>query len=70
LLSLAPCPSVGAAALGHGFDVILVEGESVDFSYRPADGDRISAYPVFESFDIKPLVRLRPQPLRQNPFRA
>jgi len=49
-------------------DVILAGGESVDFSYRPAAGDRISVYPVFESFDIKPLMRLRPEPLRQTRF--
>ncbi len=49
-------------------DVILVAGESVDFAHRPVAGDRISVYPVFESFDIKPLVRLRPEPLRETRF--
>ena len=49
-------------------DVILVGGESVDFAYRPVAGDRISVYPVFESFDITPLVRLRPEPLRDTCF--
>ena len=49
-------------------DLILVNGESVDFSYRVQDGDRISVYPVFESIDITPLVRLRPQPLREPRF--
>ena len=28
------------------------------------DGDRISIYPRFETFDITPLLRVRPQPLR------
>ncbi len=46
-------------------DLILVNGESVDFSYRVDDGDRISVYPVFESIDITPIVRVRPQPLRE-----
>jgi len=32
------------------------------------DGDRISVYPVFESFDITPLLRVRPRPLRQPRF--
>jgi hypothetical protein len=32
------------------------------------DGDRISVYPVFESIDITPLVRVRPQPLREPRF--
>jgi uncharacterized protein len=49
-------------------DLILVNGDSVDFSYRVHDGDRISVYPVFESFDITPLVRVRPQPLREPRF--
>jgi len=49
-------------------DLILANGESVDFSYRLADGDRIAAYPVFESLDITPLLRVRPEPLRRPRF--
>jgi len=49
-------------------DLILVNGESVDFSYAVRDGDRLSVYPVFEAMDIAPLVRLRPMPLRQTRF--
>jgi uncharacterized protein with PIN domain len=49
-------------------DIILVNGHSVDFSYLVQDGDRISVYPVFESLDISPLVRLRPAPLRTPAF--
>src|SRR5712692_1716109 len=49
-------------------DLILANGESVDFSYRVQHGDRISVYPVFEAIDITPLVRLRPQPLRDARF--
>ncbi len=49
-------------------DLILVNGESVDFSHIVADGDRISVYPVFERLDISPLVRLRPEPLREPRF--
>ena len=49
-------------------DLILVNGHPVDFSYVVQDGDRISVYPVFESFDITPLVRLRPRPLRTSRF--
>ena len=49
-------------------DLILVNGKSVDFSYRVQDRDQISVYPVFESFDIAPLVQLRPRPLRQTRF--
>jgi hypothetical protein len=49
-------------------EVILVNGNAVDFSYIVQDGDRISVYPVFESVDITPLLRLRPAPLRQPKF--
>jgi uncharacterized protein with PIN domain len=49
-------------------DLILANGESVGFSYRVADGDRISVYPVFESFDISPILRVRSQPLRRVRF--
>lgn len=49
-------------------DLILVNGESVDFSRIVADGDRISVYPMFESIDIGPVTRLRPAPLREPRF--
>jgi hypothetical protein len=49
-------------------DLILVNGQSVDFAYRVQDGDRISVYPVFEAFDIAGLTRLRPEPLRDARF--
>jgi uncharacterized protein with PIN domain len=49
-------------------DLILVNNNSVDFSYLVQDGDRISVYPMFESFDIKPLLRVRPEPLREPRF--
>ena len=49
-------------------DLIIVNGRSVDFSYIPQEGDFISVYPVFETFDISPLIRLRPKPLREPRF--
>jgi uncharacterized protein with PIN domain len=49
-------------------DLILANGQSVDFSYRVQDLDRISVYPVFEAFDIAGLTRLRPEPLRDPQF--
>lgn len=49
-------------------DLILVNGESVGFDYRISDGDRISVYPMFESFDIEGVTRLRPTPLREARF--
>jgi uncharacterized protein with PIN domain len=49
-------------------DVILVNGVSVNFSYAVKDDDRISVYPVFESLDVSPLIRLRDKPLRDPRF--
>jgi uncharacterized protein with PIN domain len=49
-------------------DLILVNGESVDFNYHLRNRDRVSVYPVFESIDISPLLRLRPEPLGEVRF--
>lgn len=49
-------------------DLILVNGGSVDFSYHLNHGDRVSVYPVFESFDIRAVTHLRPGPLRNPKF--
>jgi uncharacterized protein with PIN domain len=49
-------------------DLILVDGESVDFAYHLQHGDYVSVYPVFEAFDITPLLRVRPEPLRVTRF--
>ena len=45
-------------------ELILVNGAPVDFTHRVRDGDRVSVYPMFESLDVTPLIRLRPKPLR------
>lgn len=45
-------------------ELIFVNGVSVDFSHRLEDGDRVSAYPMFETLDVTPLLKLRPEPLR------
>lgn len=49
-------------------DLIVVNGKSVNFNYHLMDGDRVSVYPVFESLDIAPIVKLRPEPLRKTAF--
>jgi uncharacterized protein with PIN domain len=49
-------------------DLILANGQSVEFTYRVQDGDRISVYPIFEAFDIAGLTRVRPVPLRDTRF--
>ena len=49
-------------------DLILVNGEPVSLDHLLGAGDRVSVYPVFESFDISALQRLRPEPLRVPRF--
>jgi uncharacterized protein len=49
-------------------DLILANGRSVSFKYLINDGDNISVYPVFESFDISEFQHLRPKPLREPKF--
>lgn len=49
-------------------EIVLANGRSVDFHHQVADGDQISVYPMFESFDVSSLVRLRPAPLRVARF--
>ena len=66
-------PSVKDAIEAQGVphtevDLILVNGEPVDFAHRIAHGERVSVYPVFESLDIGGITRLRPEPLRIPSF--
>lgn len=49
-------------------DLILVDGQSVDFSHRLTGGERVAVYPVFERLDISPVTHLRPRPLRHTRF--
>lgn len=49
-------------------DLVLIDGESVDFGRRLHDGDRVAVYPMFERLDLTPLTRLRPRPLRRTRF--
>lgn len=51
-------------------DLILVDGESVRFTRKLRGGERVAVYPMFERFDIRPLHRLRPAPLRNPRFVA
>jgi uncharacterized protein with PIN domain len=66
-------PSVKDAIEAFGIphvevDLILVNRLSVNFSNKLRDGDLVSVYPVFESFDITPLIHLREKPLRYTRF--
>jgi len=49
-------------------DLVLVDGQSVDFSHRLRGGERVAVYPEFERLDISPVVRLRARPLRDTRF--
>ena len=63
--------TIQAIGVPHGeIDLILVDGESVNFSYQLQGGEKVSVYPVFESLDISPVLHLRPEPLRENRFIA
>jgi len=49
-------------------DLVLIDGESVDFARRLSGGERVAVYPVFERLDITPVTRLRAKPLREPRF--
>jgi hypothetical protein len=54
------------AALGvplEEVDLLLVDGLSRDFDHPLQSGERVAVYPIFERFDISPLVRLAGRPL-------
>ncbi|HIF49926.1 MAG TPA: hypothetical protein EYQ42_00065 [Thiotrichaceae bacterium] len=36
-------------------DLILVNGDAVDFNYQIESNDKLSIYPIFRSIDITPL---------------
>lgn len=49
-------------------DLVFVNGESVDLGHILHHGDMVSVYPVFESFDVGALVKIRSRPLRDPRF--
>ena len=63
--------AIEAAGVPHTeVDLVIANGESVDFTYRVRDGDRIAVYPMFEALDIAPIASVRPEPLREPRFFA
>ncbi len=74
------CPCARAATTKHMIEalgvphteveLILVNGESADFSRILQDGDRVAVYPRFEAMDVTPLLRVRDHPLRETRFVA
>lgn len=66
-------PSVKDAIEAQGVphaevELILANGTAVGFDRQLRQGDRFSVYPVFESFDVHPLLKLREAPLRHSRF--
>ncbi len=51
-------------------DLVLCNGTSVTSEASLADGDRLSVYPVFETFDVSAITRMRDRALRTTCFVA
>ena len=51
-------------------DLILVNGLPVDFSYMLKNNDRVSVYPIFETFDISGVTKVRDKPLKETRKRS
>ncbi len=61
--------SIEALGVPHTeVELIVVNGHSVGFDYRLQGCDRVAVYPMFESLDVTPLLRLREAPLRNSAF--
>ncbi len=72
-VEVAPHTTVKAAIEDLGIphtevDLVLADGQSVGFDHRLLDGEAISVYPVFESWDVAPVSKVRPEPLREVRF--
>ncbi len=51
-------------------ELVLVNSQSVDFSFPLKNGDHVSVYPVMEALDVTSIIRVRKKPLRQTLFMA
>ncbi len=61
--------TIESLGIPHGeVDLILANGDSVNFNYLISDGDDLAVYPEFESFDISGVQHLRIKPLRNQKF--
>jgi uncharacterized protein with PIN domain len=69
-----PCPVrhlIESLGVPHTeIELIVIDGISVGLETPVADGSRIAVYPMFESLDVSPLLRLRSRPLRDPRFFA
>lgn len=71
--SAEPGTSVGQMIGSFGVplnevDLILVNQQSESFDYKLQAGDSVSVYPVFETFNISRVSKLRDKPLRDPAF--
>lgn len=70
----SPCPVrhlVESLGVPHTeIELIMIDATSVELETPVHHGDRIAVYPMFEAFDVTPLIRLRAQPLREPRFFA
>jgi uncharacterized protein with PIN domain len=61
--------AIESLGVPHGeVDLVLLDGESVEFTAPLTDGARVSVFPMFESVDISSIARVRPEPLRETRF--
>jgi uncharacterized protein len=51
-------------------DLLIVDGQSVDFTYHVRDGNRVAVYPLIPDFALGDTVRLRPAPQAEPRFIA
>lgn len=49
-------------------DVIVVNGQSVDFAHQVADGARVDVFPLLAAVNLAPVVHLHPPPLGRPTF--
>ncbi len=51
-------------------ELIVRGGESIDLETAIEHGERIAVFPMFEAFDVRPVLRIRARPLRVPRFLA
>lgn len=74
-IEVAPALPLGEALAALGtpaeeVDLALVNGVPAPLTHPLAEGDRVAAFPVFESFDLSALSVTREPPLRRPRFHA
>ena len=61
--------AIEAIGIPHSeVDLVLIDGQSVDFARHLRHGVRVAVYPMFERLDVTRVTRLRPRPLRRIRF--